>query len=121
MHTNILMDYMPVHICIDLVPGSVQNLRKVTDPKQASLRLIWDPPLNFKRPGEVTAYHIRFKPCDKSTYDEMTVDVTTTSILLTRSLGLKASTMHSFEVRALNAEHAATEWTVISAFIGMCT
>ena len=69
--------------------------------------------------GEVIAYHIRFKPCDKSTYDEMTVDVGTTSILLTRSLGLKASTMHSFEVRALNAEHAATEWTMISAFIGM--
>ena len=120
MHTTILLDYMPVHLCTDLVPGPVQNLRKVTDPKQASLRLIWDPPLNIKRPGEVTAYHIRFKPCDKSTYDEVTVDVATTSILLTRSLGLKASTMHSFEVRALNAEHAATEWTMISAFIGMC-
>jgi len=117
MLTSVLL----LHDHTDLVPGPVQNLRKVTDPKRASVRLIWDPPLNFKRPGEVTAYHIRFKPCDKSTYDEMTVDVTTTSILLTRSLGLKASTMHSFEVRALNAEHAATEWTVISAFIGMCT
>jgi len=116
MLTNVLL----LHDHTDLVPGPVQNLRKVTDPKQASVRLIWDPPLNFKRPGEVIAYHIRFKPCGKSTYDEMTVDVTTTSILLTRSLGLKASTMHSFEVRALNAKHAATEWTTISAFIGMC-
>ena len=104
----------------DLVPGPVQNLRKITDPKQASVRLIWDPPLNFKRPGEVTAYHIRFKPRDKSTYDETVVDVTTTSILLARSMGLKASTMYAFEVGALNAEHAAAEWKTISAFTGMC-
>ena len=111
-----------LRVCIsaDLVPGPVQNLRKITDPKQASVRLIWDPPLNFKRPGEVTAYHIRFKHCDKSAYDETIVDVTTTSILLTRSMGIKASTMHDFEVGALNAEHAAAEWKTISAFTGMC-
>jgi len=103
-----------------LVPGLVQNLQTLVDPRHPSVSLNWDPPLNFKRPGEVTAYHIRFKPCDKSTYDEMRVDVGTTSILLTRSLGLKVSAMHSFEVRALNAQ-AEGEWKMVSTYVGKYT
>jgi len=90
------------------------------DPRDASVRLNWEPPLNFKKPGEVTAYHIRFKPNGKSTYDEMTVNVNTASVLLTRRLGLKASIIHSFEVRARNAE-AEGEWKMVSTYVGKYT
>ena len=68
------------------------------------MTLSWDPPLNFKRPGEVTTYRIRFKPIKESIdYTEQTVDVSITNVFLTRNSGLKASTMYSFEVMASNA------------------
>ena len=103
-----------------LVPGPVQNLKRYIDPKQASVTLNWDPPLNFKRAGEVTAYDIRFNPKETSNCTQFTVDVSTTRSFLTRDSGIKASTMHSFEVRARNAESIG-EWNKVTAFVGEFT
>ena len=121
-----------MYIHAGLVPGLVQNLKKRIDPKQASVTLSWNPPLNFKWPGEVTNYQIRFKPikelfmmyqiCFKPTkrasnYIEKTVDVSVNSTIFTRNSGLKASTEYVFEVRARNAESTG-EWTRVKAYVG---
>ena len=103
------------HDYLASVPGPVQNIKAIADPKQASVTLKWNPPLNFKRRGRGTAYHIRFKPEGRRNYNEKTV--TTNHVTLTRNSGLKASKMHRFEVRAENAK-AAGEWKIFSAFIG---
>ena len=97
------------------VPGPVQNIRAVVDPKQASIKLNWDPPLDFKRPGKGTTYRIRFKPEGRSNYVEKAV--TTNHVSLTRKSGLQASNMHKFEVRAENVE-APGEWKIYSAYVG---
>ena len=107
--------YMSLHVCTALVPGEIQSLKRSIDKKQASVTLNWDPPLNFQRPNEVTNYQIRFKPIKGSVdYTERTVDVSTTSIILRRDSGLKASTMYSFEVRAGNAASAGV-WRKVTA------
>lgn len=115
---------MSLHVCTALIPGEVQNLKRSVDKKQASVTLSWDPPLNFKRPAEVTTYQIRFKPIKELIdYIEQTVDVSITSVFLTRNSGLKASTMYSFEVRASNAVSAGV-WrkvtTCTSKFAFIC-
>lgn len=108
------------HVCTALVPGEIQNLKRSVDKKQASMTLSWDPPLNFQRRGEVTNYQIRFKPIKGSVdYTEWTVDVSTTSIILRRDSGLKASTMYSFEVRAGNAVSAGV-WRKVTACTSKC-
>ena len=111
MHTQL------THVPPALVPGPVQNLKRVIDPKLASVKLSWDPPLNFKRPGEVTAYRISFQPKGRNESDELIIDKSSTSYLLTRDLGLKASTMHTFAVRAENAETPG-ELKKVTAYVG---
>jgi len=105
----------PSYAPLASVPGPVENIKTVVDPKQASVRLSWDPPLNLKTPGEGTTYRIRFKPEGRGNYDEETV--TTNCVSLTRNSGLKSSKMHTFEVRAENAE-AAGDWKIFSVYIG---
>ena len=105
----------PHHGCLTSVPGPVQNIEAAVDPKQASVRLKWDLPPNFKMLSGGTTYRIRFKPEGRTNYDEKTV--TTNHVSLTRNSGLKASKMHRFEVRAENAE-ALGEWKTYSAYIG---
>jgi len=107
--------HMPHHGYLVSVPGQVQNIKAVVDPEQASIRLSWDPPLNFEMPGGCTTYRIRFKPEGRSNYDEKTV--TTNHVSLTRNSGLRASGMYTFEVRAQNAG-AAGEWKGLSELIG---
>ena len=105
--------HTPHHGCTASVPGPVQNIKAVVDPKQASITLTWDPPINLRMPGGDTKYRIRFKPTEgRSNYSEKVV--ATNCVSLTRNSGLEASKMHRFEVRAENAE-ASGDWT---AYIG---
>ena len=113
MHAHTLT---PHHGCLPLVP---QNMEAAVDPKQASVRLKWDPPFNFKMLSGGTKYQLRFKPEQRSHYDQETM--ATSHVSVARNSGLQASKMHRFEVRAENAE-AAGEWNIYSAYIGrfMC-
>jgi len=106
---------MPYHGYLASVPGQVRNIKDAVDPEQASIRLSWDPPINFEMPGGGTTYRIRFRPEGRSNYSEKTVK--TNHVSLTRNSGLQASGTYTFEVRAQNAG-AAGEWKKVSALIG---
>jgi len=83
------------------------------------VKLSWDPPLNFKRPGEVTAYRISFQPNGRNESDEIVIDKTSTPYLLRRDSGRIASTMHTFAVRAQNTETLG-EWKTFTDYVGRC-
>ena len=103
--------YTHTHTCS--VYGPVQKVKGNIDPKQASIRLAWDPPIDFNSDG--ATYRIRFKPEGRSNYDEETVR--TNYVSLTRNSGLKASNWHTFEVRA-ESTVATGKWDMFSAYIG---
>ena len=85
-----------------------------------SIMLTWDPPINASN-TEMAAtyrYQIRIKPDGVEQFDEMTVDGSTTYVVLTRELGLKPLTMYHFEVRPI-AAGVAGDWRSASAYFGL--
>ena len=116
-HTYSQFTHTPLRLA--LVPGPVQNLKREVDDKHVSVKLNWDPPLNFKRPGEVTAYRISFQPKGRN-QSEMIIDESSTTCLLTRDSGLIASTMHTFAVRAQQNTETLGEWKKVTAYVGRC-
>ena len=82
--------------------------------------LTWDPPANASDAGNVTVYHLRFKPKGRERYKEMTVDGSTTSVVLTRELGLAPQIIYDFCVRAQSGD-CMGNWKTVSAYVGMFT
>jgi len=81
-------EWSKVSIYIAPVPGPVQNLRFTQNTH--SLRLNWDKPRNAEM--SVTAYDIRFKQSRSLVgdgYSKMTVNASTTSVLLTEAAAEK--------------------------------
>ena len=78
------------------------------------------PPTNTSDAGNVTTYHIRFKQDGKEwcESEEMTVDGSTTSVVLTRESGLVPLTTYDFAVRAQSGEDVG-EWETVSAYFGI--
>jgi len=101
-----------------LDPNPVQNLKATANPSAPSIELTWDPPTNASGSGDVTKYHICFKPDGRDWYDETTVDGSTTSMVLTRDSGLVPQTTYELGVRAQSADNMG-EWERLSAYIGM--
>jgi len=97
----------------DSVPRPVQNLRFTLNTH--SLRLNWDKPSNAET--SVTAYDIRFKQSRSlvgDDYSKMTVNASTTSVLLTEASGYQPLKMYDLEVRARNGGHEGKWSKVIS-------
>ena len=92
------------------VPGPVQNLSL----NAHSLRLNWDKPSNAKTSGDVTAYDIRFRQSRSRVYSNMTVNASTTSVLLTEASGYQPLKTYGLEVRARNDGHKGKWSKVIS-------
>ena len=67
--------------------------------------------------SDVSSYHIRFKPQGRQHYNEVYVNGSTTSIVLSEESGLSLHTTVIFEVRAQSGDDFG-EWKVVSAFIG---
>ena len=88
------------------------------NPSDPSLELTWDPPANASGSGDVTTYHICFKLEGKESYDEMTVDGSTTSVVLTRNSGLVPQITYDLGVRAQSADDMG-EWERLSTYIGI--
>ena len=98
-------------------------MKATVDPKVPSVDLTWDPPTNTSDAGDVTKYHICFKQDGKEwcESEEMTVDGSTTSIVLTRESGLvPLLTTYDFAVRAQSGEDIG-EWETVSAYFGIYT
>ena len=103
-----------------LVPGRVQNLRSTLGTNTPTLTLNWDKPQNMTTDGDITSYHIHFKPCGREgNYCKKIVFPPATSILLTRESGLKPLTKYTFEVRAWSTFREG-KWSEVSEYIGMC-
>ena len=95
------------------VPGPVHNLKFTQNTH--SLRLNWDKPRNAEM--SVTAYDIRFKQSRilvGDDYSKMTVNASTTSVLLTEAYGYQPLKMYDLEVRARNDGHEGQWIKVIS-------
>jgi len=82
--------------------------------------LTWDPPTNASNTEIVAAfkYQIRIKPEGAEQSYEMTVDGSTTRVVLTRELGLKPQTVYHFNVRPM-AAGVAGDWRSASAKFGL--
>jgi len=108
-----------------LVPDPVHNLKISVEPNIPTVALTWDPPCNVVETGtqcsllHAIQYHIRFKPNEREHYDEVSVDSSTTSMVLNRESGLIPLTTSTFEVRAQCGEDLG-DWNVISGYIGEC-
>ena len=108
-----------------LVPDPVHKLNVSVEPNTPTMSLTWDPPHNVKEIGtqcsllNAIQYHIRFKPNEREHYDEISVDSSTTSMVLNRESGLIPLTTSTFEVRAQCGEDLG-EWNMISGYIGEC-
>jgi len=102
---------------VGLNPDPVQTLKATVNPSVPSIELTWDPPTNASGSGDVTKYHICFKPDGIDSYDETTVDGSITSMVLTRDSGLVPQTTCEFGVRAQSADNIG-EWERLSTYIG---
>ena len=82
--------------------------------------LTWDPPANASEAGNVTVYHLWFKPKGREHYREMTVDGSATSVVLARESGLIPQTTYDFGVRAQSGDGLG-DWKIVSTYVGMFT
>ena len=62
-------------------------------------------------------YHVRFKPEGREHYNEISVDSSTNSMVLSRESGLIPLATSTFEVRSQCGDDLG-EWNVISGYIG---
>ena len=93
--------------------GPVRNLRvTASDPNEPSVTITWDPPLG----SYITSYEVRFLgDCVYMTG----VDSYTTSVCITREMGLEPLRLCHFEVRAMNQDLCYEgEWSKVSKFVG---
>lgn len=104
---------------LDLVPGPVEKLKVHVDKSIPSATLTWAPPQNVgaERLSDVSKYHIRFKPRGRKDYHEMTVDGSTTSVVLNRKSGLTPHTSFTFEVMAQSRDNLG-DWKSVSTVVG---
>ena len=107
---------------LDLVPGPVEKLKIHVDKGIPSATLTWTPPQNVGAVSpsicsDVSQYHIRFKPKIRKDYHEMSVDGSTTSIVLNRESGLIPHTSFTFEVRAQSRDNLG-DWKSVSTHVG---
>ena len=103
------------------MPDPVQNLKIDVDMNVPSVKVTWDPPLNVRRESQsswsdVSRYHIRFKQ-ESDGYNEISVDSSTTSIVLNRESGIMPQTNSVFEVRAQSGDSLG-KWRKISGYVG---
>jgi len=99
------------------VPGPVRNLRVTgSDPKEPSVTLAWDPPLGR---CDITSYEVHFQSCSGGSGDACMTGVYshTTSICITKGMGLKPLRLCVFKVRALKGQ-VSGEWSEVSKFVG---
>ena len=105
------------------MPDPVQNLNIDVDMNVPSVTLTWDPPPNVGGSGtqsswsDVSRYHIRFKPEWREHFNEITVDSSTTRIVLDRKSGLVPQTESVFEVMAQSGDSMGP-WTKASRYVG---
>lgn len=90
------------------------------DSNVPSITLTWEPPINATNAEMAGTF--RYQICIKAegaeqSY-EMTVDGSTTCVVLTRELGLKPQTMYHFDVRPV-AAGVAGDWRSVSAYFGL--
>ena len=94
------------------VPGPVRNLRVTgSDPKEASVTLAWDPPSGR---CDITSYEVHFQSCSAGSGHAY---CHTTSICITKGMGLKPLRLCVFKVRALK-DQVSGEWSEVSKFVG---
>ena len=108
------------HSALD--PDPVENLKIYVDPCIPSVTLTWAPPQNSgvgppDSSLDVSRYLIRFRPRGAWHYKEITVDGSTTSLVLKRESGLTPHTTSIFEVRAESGDNLG-QWKTVSAFVG---
>ena len=82
------------------------------------MTLNWAPPANAENAGDITKYQVRFWDKEKSCYNEVFVDGSTTTTIITRDLGLRPLTMSTFEVRACSGDDVSQERKTVSTFVG---
>ena len=105
-----------------LNPDPVENLKIHVDPCIPSVTLTWAPPQNSGDGSpdfclDVSRYFIHFKPRGAWHYKEVTVDGSTTSLILKRDSGLTPHATSIFEVRAESGDKLG-QWKTVSAFVG---
>ena len=111
---------MYIFCCSALNPDPVESLKIHVDSCIPSVTLTWAPPQNsgVGSPDsclDVSRYLIRFKP--RGTRHDITVDGSTTSLVLKRESGLIPHTTSIFEVRAQCGDYLG-QWKTVSAFVG---
>ena len=90
----------------------------MADPLKPSVTLKWEPPGN-EYAADVTGYQIRFWYKEKSCYNKMLVDGSTTTTVITRESGLRSLTETTFEVRACSGDDVGQKWRTATSFVGM--
>ena len=94
------------------VAGPVRNLRVTgSDPKEPSVTLAWDPPSGR---CDITSYEVHFQSCSAGSGHAY---CHTTSICITKGMGLKPLRLCVFKVRALK-DQVSGEWSEVSKFVG---
>ena len=94
------------------VPGPVRNLRVMgSDPKEPLVTLAWDPPSGR---CDITSYEVHFQSCSAGSGHAY---CRTTSICITKGMGLKPLRLCVFKVRALK-DQVSGEWSEVSKFVG---
>ena len=90
------------------------------DSSVPSITLTWEPPINAinTEMAATFSYQIRIKAEGVEQSNEMTVDGSTTCVVLTRELGLKPQTMYHFDVRPV-AAGVAGDWRGASSYFGL--
>ena len=81
-----------------------------SDPREPSVTLTWDPPLGSY---DITSYEVRFG-CVYMTG----MDSCTTSICITKEMGLEPLRHCVFRVRAKGLDQVPGEWSEVSKFTG---
>jgi len=98
------------------MPEPVRNLRVMgSDPREPSVTLTWDPPLGSY---DITSYEVRFQSCPSGCAYTTGVDSCTTSVCITKEMGLEPLRRCVFRVRAKGLDQVPGEWSEVSKFTG---
>ena len=109
--------------CIYVVYGvlyhpaaAVRNLRVRSDPKEPSVTLAWDPPLGSC--DIISSYEVHFQNCSGGHVYMTGVDRYTTSVCISKEMGLEPLRRCVFKVRAKDLDEVPGEWSEVSKFVG---
>ena len=106
------------HAALD--PDPVINVSVSLEPTVPSITLTWEPPTNAINAEMVTKYkyQLRISSVGVEQCTKLTVDGSTTRVVLTRELGLTSLVHYHLQVRPMAGDDAG-DWRSVTAYFGM--